>query len=99
MGKLYNNWVEKHKNADGGKRLGVLIASGLIVGESLWGVFNAGMIYAADKGVLHVADPQNPIGLPFFNNIGNWGVILAVVAFLAAPIGLYRWIGNKAKAL
>lgn len=99
MGKLYNNWVEKHKNGDAGKRLGVLIASGLIVGESLWGVFNAGMIYAADKGVLHVADPQNPIGLPFFNNIGSWGVVLAVIAFLAGPIGLYRWIGKRAETL
>ena len=36
-GKLYDNWVSKTSYAETAKRLGVLLASGLIVGESLFG--------------------------------------------------------------
>lgn len=99
MGKLYNNWVEMRSNPAAAKRLGVLIASGLIVGESLWGVFNAGLVSIAQSGVLHVGDPSNPLAIPLFSNLGGVAMILAVIAFLGFPIGLYKWIGDKAKNL
>src|SRR5262249_30631765 len=41
VGTIYNRVVEKGANAEMAKRFGVLMASGLIVGESLLGVLNA----------------------------------------------------------
>lgn len=40
----YNNRVRATSNPERAERLGTLVASGLIVGESLWGVINAGLI-------------------------------------------------------
>jgi len=49
IGYFYNRWVSKRPDGDRAKRLGVLVASGLIVGESLMGVLIAGII-VANKG-------------------------------------------------
>jgi putative OPT family oligopeptide transporter len=46
VGHWYNKRAEHTKNPARAERLGVLIASGLIVGESLFGVLNAGLIVA-----------------------------------------------------
>ena len=48
-GKLYDNWVSKASYAETAKRLGILLASGLIVGESLFGVFTAAVIVSSDN--------------------------------------------------
>ena len=99
MGKLYNNWVENKNGGDAAKRLGVLVASGFIVGESLWGVANAGLIVLAQSGkVFHVSDPSNPLAL-LPDSFGPIAMILAVVGFLGLPIAMYRWIGMKARNL
>ncbi len=49
IGWLYNRAVEKRPNGEMLKRFGVLLASGLIVGESLLGVLNAGLIVATEQ--------------------------------------------------
>ena len=49
-GKLYNNWTSSRPNGDAAQRLGVLLASGFIVGESLFGVVYSGIIVATQKG-------------------------------------------------
>ncbi|MCE9524163.1 MAG: OPT/YSL family transporter, partial [Alphaproteobacteria bacterium] len=46
---LYNAWIARGPDAAMLQRFGVLLASGLIVGESLLGVVNAGLIVAADN--------------------------------------------------
>ena len=75
LGWAYNRWAARQPNADRAKQLGVLVASGLIVGESLFGVVLAGLIVFSGKAA--------PLGLvgdafaPAANAIG------AVVFFLA----------------
>src|SRR5262249_3004655 len=46
IGHWYEKRVEGRPNAERLQRLGVLVASGLIVGESLFGVINSGLIVA-----------------------------------------------------
>ena len=47
---LVRRWTKRTRNPEYAKRLAVLIASGMIVGESLWGVINAGLISATEQG-------------------------------------------------
>jgi hypothetical protein len=68
------------------KRLGVLLASGLIVGESLFGVLLAGIIV-----VSHQDTPLAVVG-DAFDAAGQW---LAAILFIAVIAGLYRWIGGS----
>lgn len=98
FGAMYNSWVRTKPNADPARRLGVLVASGMIVGESLWGVFYAGVIVAAQRGFIPAKDPSAPFAI-FGANFANVANVLAVIAFVAVPFALYRWIGRKARAL
>ena len=98
FGALYNRWVSRGPNPDAARRLGVLIACGLIVGESLWGVFYAGVIVAAQRGWLHAADPSNPFAV-VGDNFGAIANVLAIVAFVAVPVVLYRWVAGRARAI
>lgn len=98
FGAIYNRWVAGKPNADAARRLGVLIASGLIVGESLWGVLYAGIIVGAQRGVFHVSDPSSPLALipDSFAPVAMW---LAIAAIVLVPFSLYRWIGRRARSL
>ena len=44
IGWLYERWAERAGNPEFAKRMGVLAATGLIVGESLFGVAFAGIV-------------------------------------------------------
>ena len=46
IGHWYNRRAERMRSPERAERLGVLVASGMIVGESLFGVLNAGLIVA-----------------------------------------------------
>ena len=48
-GWFYDRWASKRPNAGFAHRMGVLTATGMIVGESLFGVFYAGLVYATDS--------------------------------------------------
>jgi putative OPT family oligopeptide transporter len=86
-GKLYDNWVSKTAYAETAKRLGVLLASGLIVGESLFGVFTAAVIVGTQNG--------EPFGL--VPKGSAWpAALVGVIAFLALVYGLYAWTRAKA---
>ncbi len=87
-GKAYNSWVERRPNADVAKRLGVLLASGLIVGESLFGVILSGIIVATNKDA-PLALVGDSFALP--------AMFIGLLAFIATVVGLYRWIGNLAQ--
>jgi putative OPT family oligopeptide transporter len=70
-------------------RLGTLVASGLIVGESLWGVVNAGLIVGFSKDA--------PIGLvPETFVLAPW---LGVLAFVGAIVFLYGWMLRRSAAV
>jgi putative OPT family oligopeptide transporter len=98
FGALYNRWVLRWPNPDAARRLGVLIACGLIVGESLWGVFYAGVIIAAQRGWFHVADASNPFAI-VGDNFGTIATVLAIIAFVVVPVALYRWVALRARSL
>jgi putative OPT family oligopeptide transporter len=89
-GRAYNNWAASKPNGDVAKRLGVLLASGLIVGESLFGVALAGIIYFTNKDA--------PLALPFIpDSFALLSMVLGTLAFVVVAIGLYRWVGGLAQ--
>jgi putative OPT family oligopeptide transporter len=92
VGAVISHWYGKRAqasaNPDRTERLGTLVASGLIVGESIWGVINAGLIVGLKNDA--------PIGLvpeDFF--LGPW---LGVLLFLGVIIWLYWWMLKRSKA-
>jgi putative OPT family oligopeptide transporter len=89
LGKAYNTAVASRPNGDVAKRLGILLASGLIVGESLFGVILSGIIVVSGK--------DEPLGLPFigpgFETAATW---LGALAFIALVAVLYRWVARVA---
>jgi putative OPT family oligopeptide transporter len=82
IGWIYNRSVRGER----AERLGVLIASGMIVGESLFGVLNAGLIVAAGKdaplAVVGDAFPATPV---------------AIIGFVGLIVLLYGWLSRRAR--
>jgi membrane protein implicated in regulation of membrane protease activity len=67
--------------------MGVLLASGLIVGESLFGVFNAGVIGATENEAPFALLPAG----------STWPAMLAgIVVFAVVTFALYRWVRSRA---
>jgi len=84
----YNKWANASPNPERTERLGTLVASGLIVGESIWGVINAGLIVGLSKDA--------PIGLvPEEFAPASW---LGVIGFVGIIILLYSWMLRRSKA-
>lgn len=82
VGWFYDKAIAGTKYADIGRRMGVLLASGLIVGESLFGVFFAGVIVSTGK--------ESPFGI--FPEGWPFAMIVGLVVFVALVSGLYAWI-------
>lgn len=82
MGYFYNRWaIRTGGDVERKKRLGVLLATGLIVGESLYGVVFAGIVAGTGK--------EDPLAV-FTGNDGNFAQLLGVVAFAAVMLWLYK---------
>ncbi|MGE3618751.1 MAG: OPT family oligopeptide transporter, partial [Gemmatimonadales bacterium] len=88
IGWLYERAMNGRPNGEMAKRFGVLLASGLIVGESLLGVLNAGLIVATGK-----ASPLAVVG-PDFESVARW---LGLAVFAAAVAGSYRWVSRQSE--
>ncbi len=89
-GKAYDRWASTRRNSGVAKRLGVLLASGFIVGESLFGVLLSGIIVATNKDA--------PLGIPALaTGFETPATILGIVFFVAAVAWMYRWIGGLAE--
>lgn len=84
---FYNKSIQRSPNPERAERLGTLVASGLIVGESLWGVLNAALIVslANDAPLALVGEDFAP---------GPW---LGIILFVALIILLYGWMLRRAK--
>ncbi|MFI5310422.1 MAG: OPT family oligopeptide transporter [Gemmatimonadales bacterium] len=92
VGAVISHWYDRRSrsaaNPERAERLGTLVASGLIVGESIWGVINAGLIVAFSKDA--------PIGLvPEDFAPGPW---LGLLGFVGVIVWLYGWMLRRSAA-
>ncbi|HEV8600228.1 MAG TPA: oligopeptide transporter, OPT family [Gemmatimonadales bacterium] len=88
IGWLYNRAMDRRGNAEMAKRFGVLLASGLIVGESLLGVLNAGLIVATGS-----AAPLALVGVDFAGP-AQW---VGIVLFALVIAWSYRWVSRQSE--
>ncbi len=91
VGAVISHWYDRRArsapNPERADRLGTLVASGLIVGESLWGVINAGLIVGLSKDA--------PIGfVPEDFVLAPW---LGVLGFVGTITLLYGWMLRRAR--
>jgi putative OPT family oligopeptide transporter len=82
VGHWYNGRAARSVEPARAERVGVLVASGLIVGESLFGVLNAGLIVASSS--------EAPLALVSATFLP--ANALGVVAFVALVAVLYGWM-------
>lgn len=82
LGHLYNKWCERvGGDVAQKKRIGVLVATGLIVGEALWSVVYAGIVAATgDDSVLSIVG----------DGWANGSQIVGVIAFVVVVLGMYK---------
>ncbi|ASR05335.1 OPT family oligopeptide transporter [Gordonia rubripertincta] len=90
LGHFYNRWAERSGGAvEHKKRMGVLLATGLIVGEALFGVVFAGIVAATgDDSVLAIVG----------DGFETWAQILGVIVFAGLVALLYDRIAKLAAA-
>lgn len=78
IGWFFDKWADRQKNPDYAKQLAVLVSSGMVVGESVFGVVLAGLIVATKK--------EAPLGLAPENfphvTLVSWVTFGALVALL-----------------
>jgi putative OPT family oligopeptide transporter len=88
VGWLYNRWAARGVDPQQTRQAGVLLASGLIVGESLFGVLLAGLIVSTGR--------PEPLGLmpPSF---APYATILGAVCFAAFLLLLLRRAGLRSQ--
>jgi putative OPT family oligopeptide transporter len=85
FGYFYEKWAARTSNAEFAQRMGVLLATGLIVGESLFGVIFAGIVAATGKDTPLAVVAAYP-----------WANAVSVIVFAVAVIGLYAWTRGQA---
>jgi putative OPT family oligopeptide transporter len=90
VGWLYDKWVCRASNParDAAKRMGILMASGLIVGESLFNVALAGLIVGTNKG-----EPLALVGDAFAGK----GMVLGLIGSVVVVAALYVFSASVAK--
>ena len=87
LGTFYDKWAAKQSHPEFAKRMGTLLATGLIVGESLFGVVNAGIIAAAGG--------ESP--LEIFAG-GASATVVGMILFIIALTFIYRWTKRTVKS-
>lgn len=78
LGRFYDKWAARSANPEFAERMGVLMATGLIVGESIFGVIFAGTVAATQQ--------DTPFALV---EEFSWAVPLSLTVFAVAILGLY----------
>ena len=87
VGWYFDKRAERHAKPEAVKQLGVLLASGMIVGEGLIGVLIAGIVAFKVLPLQMVSDA-------FADGPAAW---LGGIAFAAAVFLLYRWVERLAR--
>jgi putative OPT family oligopeptide transporter len=88
IGWLYNRWAARAGDARA-KQIGVLIASGMIVGESLFGVLLAGLIVSTGR-----PEPLGLVGDAF----AKASTVIGAAAFVLVLGALFRWAGTLSRS-
>ncbi len=84
LGHRYEQWADRQRDPETARRLGVLAATGLIVGESLFGVAFAGVVAASGSDA-----PLAVVGASF-EPIARWGGT-------ALFVGLIWWVYRQTR--
>jgi hypothetical protein len=86
VGWYYDRHVSRNPKPEASKQLGVLLASGMIVGEGLIGVLIAGLVAFSGKDF-----PLSLVGDGFADHAAVWigGGVYVLTVYL-----LYRWISR-----
>jgi putative OPT family oligopeptide transporter len=89
VGHWYNKRTSTSRAPERAERLGTLVASGMIVGESLFGVLNAGLIvaFATDAPMALVPAEFAPAN------------VLGFLGFVGLVVWLYAWMLKRASAV
>jgi putative OPT family oligopeptide transporter len=90
FGRLYDNWASKTAKPDVAHRMGVLTATGMIVGESLFGVVFAGIV-----GATGTDSPLALVG----DSFGQFALIGGTILFLVVTAWLYQRTRSTVRAL
>ena len=91
IGHLYEKWARTAPNPEFAQRLGVLMATGLIVGESLFGVAFAAIVAGAEK-----AGSNNSASVLALVEEFPLAVPLGIIAFAGSIAFLYLHTRSKA---
>ncbi len=86
IGHVHDQWASRQVDPERAKRLGVLMATGLIVGDSLWGVAYAAIVVVSGR-----PEPLAIVGegfTPWANGIG-------VVLFVVILVWMYRMVRRR----
>jgi putative OPT family oligopeptide transporter len=100
-GWLFDRRADRTARPEATKQLGVLLASGLIVGEGIIGVvISAIIVFSGKDAPLALVGPDGALTkwIPILAKFETVGIILGGVAFAAIAFALYRWILRMATA-
>jgi putative OPT family oligopeptide transporter len=87
LGYFYDRWAKRSSNPEFAERMGVLLATGVIVGESLFGVIFAAIVAATNSDA--------PLALV---KDFAWAVPLGLVLFALLIAALYLWTRQQASS-
>jgi putative OPT family oligopeptide transporter len=90
IGYMYDRTVEKRENGEMAKRFGILLACGFIVGESLLGILNAGLIVATNNPA--------PIAVAGTENITALAPYIGLAMFALLLLVSYLWVSRQSRA-
>lgn len=85
VGWYFDKRAERGPKPESTKQLGVLLASGMIVGESIIGVIIAAIVVFSGKGA-----PLALVG----DGFGAAAIWIGGIAFVAVNVALYRWVAR-----
>ena len=83
IGFFYDRWSGTRKDPERARRMGTLLATGLIVGESLFGVIYAGIVGATGS-----EEPLAVVG----DSFATPATFIGAIFFIGSVALLYRWI-------
>ena len=83
IGFFYDRWSGTRKDPERARRMGTLLATGLIVGESLFGVIYAGIVGATGS-----EEPLAVVG----DSFATPATFIGAIFFIGSIALLYRWI-------